>query len=120
MLGGGASQLPYWTYSAQTPEQMADIMAFFADLHEETTRRGELVDTAGLADPAMAQTVRRGETASVATDGPFVEMKEVLASYAIYDLESSARAMEIAGRVAQATGGTVEVRPAMDFGGADS
>jgi hypothetical protein len=53
----------------------------------------------------------------VATDGPFAEAKEVLASYAIYDVDSHDRAMELAAKVAEATASAVEVWPLMDFGG---
>ena len=105
------------SFAAQTQEEMAAAMQFFADLQQETMSRGELVDTAGLADASLARTVQTDSGSPVATDGPFVEMKEVLASYAIYDLEGHDRAMDIAERVAAATGGAVEVWPVMDFGG---
>jgi hypothetical protein len=98
---------------------MQAAMEFFDELYRETTASGELVDTAGLAHPSQVRTVRHRQGTTVATDGPFAESKEVMASYAIYDLESSERAMDLANRVAVATGGTVEVWPVMDFGGTD-
>lgn len=108
------------SFAEQSEAEMAAAMQFFAELHQETSSRGELVDTAGLADTSLARTVRpRGGTA-VVTDGPFVEMKEVLASYALYDLDGHERAMELAGRVAEATGGAVEVWPVMDVGGMEA
>jgi hypothetical protein len=98
-----------------SPEDLAASMAFFAELQQETTASGELVTAAGLADVSQARTVRTQAGEPVATDGPFAEAKEVLASYAIYDVDSPDRAMELAGRVAAATSGAVEVWPIMDF-----
>jgi hypothetical protein len=103
-----------------TPEQMQETFAFFAELQAETTARGELVDTAGLADPTLARTVRVEGSQAVAADGPYAEFKEVIVSYAVYDLDGLDRALDIARRVAEATGDAVEVRPAMDVGGMES
>lgn len=106
-------------WETQSPEDMQAAMEFFGKLQQETTESGELVDTAGLADASHARTLRREGDAAVATDGPFAESKEVLASYAIYDVDSHDRAMELATRVCDATGGTVEVWPIMAFGGTE-
>ncbi|HEX5879184.1 MAG TPA: YciI family protein, partial [Actinomycetota bacterium] len=38
------------------------------------------------------------------TDGPYTEVKEVLAGYQLVDVESEARAIEIAARVSAAPG----------------
>jgi hypothetical protein len=104
-------------FEALALEDMQATMQFFNDLQKETTESGELVDTAGLADASQARTVRSSAGAAVATDGPFAEAKEVLASYAIYDVDSHDRAMELAAKVAEATASAVEVWPLMDFGG---
>jgi hypothetical protein len=106
-------------YETLSPEDMQATMQFFNDLQRETTESGELVDSAGLADASQARTVRVQGGAAVATDGPFAESKEVLASYAIFDLDSHDRAMELAARVAEATASAVEVWPLMDVGGTD-
>ena len=106
-------------YEALSPEDMQATMQFFNDLQQETTESGELVDTAGLADASQVTTVRVQGGAAVATDGPFAESKEVLASYAVYDVESHDRAMELASRVAEATASAVEIWPLMDLGGTE-
>jgi hypothetical protein len=106
-------------YQAMPPEGMQAVMEFFNDLQRETTESGELVDTAGLADASHARTVRSEDGAAVATDGPFAEVKEVMASYAVYDVDGHDRAMELADRVAVATGSTVELWPVMNFGGTE-
>lgn len=50
----------------------------------------------------------------VATDGPFAEAKESLAGYWIVDVESEARAIEIASPVVAFIQGPIEVRQVMD------
>jgi hypothetical protein len=52
-------------------------------------------------------------------DGPYAEVKEVLASFGIVDVVSADRAYEIAHQIVDAVGDIVEVRPLMD-GSADS
>jgi hypothetical protein len=106
-------------FEALPPDGMQAAMEFFNDLQAETTASGELVDTGGLADASHARTVRAPDGTAVATDGPFAETKEVLASYAIYDVDGHDRAMELAGRVVEATGGAVEVWPLMEFSGTE-
>lgn len=102
-------------WEALSPQAMQAQMQFFGELHQETSASGELVDTAGLGDASHTRTVRATGEGTVTTDGPFAESKEVLASYAIYDLDSHDRAMELATRVAAATAATVEVWPIMSF-----
>jgi hypothetical protein len=106
-------------FATLSPEEQQAAFAFFNDLQSETMDSGEYVDAAGLADASHARTVRREGDTTVATDGPFAESKEVLVSYALYDVESHDRAMELAAKVAHATSSTVEVWPIMDVSGMD-
>jgi hypothetical protein len=55
----------------------------------------------------------------MASDGPFAEVKEQLAGFFLIDVESSERAIEIAGRIPEAGLGLVEVRPIMHYAGLD-
>ena len=52
------------------------------------------------------------------TDGPFQEFKEWLAGYQIVDVESEARAIEIAGRISAVPGPERHPDPAADPGAA--
>ena len=71
----------------------------------ELTEAGELVAAEGLAWPDQAKIVRAGKDGSPAvTDGPFPETKEFLAGFWIVDVESEARAIEIAARASSAPG----------------
>jgi hypothetical protein len=96
-----------------SPEFLA-ACKFYEDLATELTTSGELLTTEGLAHPALSRTVRRGPDGPVASEGPFAESKEVLASFAIVDVDSHDRAMSIASRITDAVGDPVEIRPIME------
>ena len=66
----------------------------------------------GLQAPETARTVRVADGRTIVTDGPFVETKEALAGYLVYDAESLDAAVALAARIPAARlGGAVEVRP---------
>ncbi|MFE6308017.1 YciI family protein [Nocardiopsis sp. NPDC057823] len=100
--------------TADTPSQDAlDAFAAYQRLEKELLNTGELVSTEGLGHPAVSTTVRRSPEGVVATDGPFAELKEVLASFAVIDVSGHERAVEIASRIVEALGEPVEIRPIM-------
>ena len=68
---------------------------------------GELVATEGLASPVQAKLVRASADGRPITDGVFPESKEFLAGYWIVDVDSPARAYEIAAEASTAPGATV-------------
>jgi hypothetical protein len=86
----------------------ADVRAhieFQQALNTELAELGELVDAQGLAGPDEARfVVSDGASAPVITDGPFPESKELLAGYRLVDVDSAARAIEIAARASAAPG----------------
>ncbi|MQA64068.1 MAG: hypothetical protein GEU86_21990 [Actinophytocola sp.] len=98
------------------PEGLEETFAFMARLNAELEASGELVDAAGLAGPDKAKTVRRQGSATVTTDGPFAEAKEVLGGYWVLEC-SEDRALEIATHVVDASGpqgpDSIEVRQIM-------
>ena len=79
-------------------------MDYYAALHRELLASGELVTQEALTGPELARVVTSDGTAPVVTDGPFPEFKELLAGYQIVDVESEARAIEIAARVSAVPG----------------
>lgn len=103
--------LANWDPNAPMPPEVQAACDFYEELGKELTASGEFVTTEGLSDPSHTKTVRKTTSGVVATDGPYAEVKEVLVSYAIVDCASHERAMEIAARVCDAVGDTVEVRP---------
>ncbi|HEY0453735.1 YciI family protein [Actinophytocola sp.] len=100
------------------PPDIQAACEFYGALGKELTESGEFVTTEGLAHPSHTKTIRPGAAGAEVTDGPYAEVKEVLASYAIIDCESYDRAVEIGARVADAVGDTIEIRPIMDAFGA--
>ena len=103
------------------PEDITAHIEFQHRMNQELIESGELVDMQGLSGPERAKTViSDGTTAPVVTDGPYPEYKELLAGYRIVDVESEARAIEIAAQMsaAPAIGGApikqpIEVRAVM-------
>lgn len=82
---------------------------------DELDRRGELVSSAALADPARSVTVSRSGGETVVTDGPYAESKEQLTGFYLLDVDSEQRAVEIASQVPDAAFNRVELRPVMDL-----
>jgi hypothetical protein len=109
------------------PSEVTAHMNYYEILGRELTESGEQVQFMALADPRLARIVRSdGSSAAVVTDGPFPESKEVLAGFQVIDVESEARAIEIAARVSAVPGPggvpiqqPVEVRQVMTESGSD-
>jgi hypothetical protein len=100
--------------TADTPS--AEALAAFATyqrLERELIAAGELVTSEGLGHPAVSTTVRKTADGVVATDGPFAELKEVLASFAVIDVADHERAVQITARIVEALGEPIEIRPVM-------
>jgi hypothetical protein len=68
-----------------------------------------------LAPPEMATTVRVQDGRPLVTDGPFVEMKEALGGYLMFETEDVDAAIALAARIPAARlGGGIEVRPIVE------
>ena len=93
---------------------MLEMIQFMRTLDEDLRKSGELVNNEGLADGSQAKTVRFENGIPVATDGPFAEAKESLVGYWIVDVDSEARAVEIASRIVAFVKVPIEVRRVMD------
>ena len=108
---------PANSWDAETADSASEeALAAFATYQKfeaELRETGEFVTSEGLGHPVMTTTVRKTDAGVVATDGPFAELKEVLVSYALIDVASHERAVEIASRIVEALGEPVEVRPVM-------
>jgi hypothetical protein len=70
----------------------------------------------GLQEPDTATTVRVQDGRTLVTDGPFVETKEALGGYLVYEADDLDAAIELASRIPAARlGGAIEVRPIMEW-----
>jgi hypothetical protein len=116
---GGVVEAPMEDWK---PEEITAHLDYYKALHNELVSSGELVQSEVLAGPDLAKIVTSdGLTAPVVTDGPFQEFKEWLAGYQIVDVDSEARAIEIAAKISAVPGpggvGTqqpIQVRQVMD------
>lgn len=99
------------------PESVQKACDFYEGFGKELAESGEFVSAEGLASPSHSRTVRNQDGVAVASDGPFAESKEVLVSFCIVDCASYDRAAEIAARVTENVGDTIEVRPIPDVPG---
>lgn len=87
------------------PAEVTAHLDYYKALHRELVASGELVESEVLTGPDLAKIVTfDGATSPVVTDGPFQEFKEWLAGYQIVDVESEARAIEIAARISAVPG----------------
>jgi hypothetical protein len=69
-----------------------------------------------LQPPETATTVRVQDGRTLTTDGPFVETKEALDGYCMFEAEDLDAAIELASRIPAASmGGAIEVRPIAEW-----
>ncbi|HEV7490642.1 MAG TPA: YciI family protein [Rhodanobacteraceae bacterium] len=96
-----------WTTAGIGTWPQKDIqahIAFMIGLNKKLKESGEFVDAQGLAGPEEAKSVRARKDGTPDTDGPFAEAKEFLAGFWILDVDSTARAYQIAAIVSAAPG----------------
>ncbi|MEV5507916.1 YciI family protein [Streptomyces orinoci] len=89
------------------PAIIAEQEAYLARYRET----GELVGAYGLADAAQAKLVRREGGEPVVTDGPYLETKEYMASFYLFECETEERALRIVSEMPIAGQDPVEVWP---------
>jgi hypothetical protein len=71
-----------------------------------------------LAPGSTATTVRVQDGRTLTTDGPFVELKESLDGWLIFEADDLDAAIELAARIPAARlGGAIEVRPIVEWQG---
>ena len=104
----------------RTPEEMAEAMKQWDAFTQEAIDAGVHLGGEGLQSSATATTVRIQESGEqIVSDGPFAETKEQLGGYYLLDCKDLDDALAWAKRVPW-PGGSVEVRPVMDYEAAGS
>lgn len=94
---------------ADQAARMAAYQAFGAR-YRDKIRGGD-----ALHPVATATTVRARNGQTLTTDGPFAETKEQLNGFYIVACDNLDEAVEIASHIPDATLGSIEVRPIMEF-----
>lgn len=98
-----------------TPEMMAEMGNFIA----EAMQAGILVATGALHPQGLR--LRLAEGKFTVTDGPFIELKELLAGFAILDVKNQEEAVEWCKRFRQIVGdGESEIVPVFGSGDFDN
>ena len=96
-----------------------DLFVRMGAFMEEVTKAGVLLATDGLKPSSEGKRVRLSQGKVTVTDGPFTESKELVASYALFDVKSMDEAVYWTRRFLEVLGqGECEVRPifeASDF-----
>ena len=107
-------------FAERSPEQMRESMAAWDVYTRAVIDAGVHVGGEGLQPSATATTVRIPESGEpIVSDGPFAETKEQLGGYYLLDCADLDEALAWAKRIPM-PGGTVEVRPVMDYEAAGS
>jgi hypothetical protein len=101
--------------SAEFRQMMDDYQTATAAMAQS----GVLVDSAPLRPPSSARSLRLRNGRPIVTDGPFVEVKEVIGGYYVLDCADMAEALRWAATIPAARYGVIEVRPIMAMGGHD-
>ena len=102
-------------FAELTPEQMGENMKHWDAYTKDAIDAGVHVGGEGLQPSASATTVRIQESGDhIVTDGPFAETREQLGGYYLLDCKDLDDALAWAKRIPM-PGGTVEVRPVMDY-----
>jgi hypothetical protein len=107
-------------FAERTPEEQGAAMKAWDVYTRATIDAGVHLGGEGLQPSATATTVRiQASGDPIVSDGPFAETKEQLGGYYLLDCKDLDDALAWAKRVPM-PGGTVEVRPVMDYEAAGS
>jgi len=104
-------------WAAMPEAQRAEGLQAYAALNEDLAATGELIVAEALADTSLATQVTVQDGQTMTSDGPYAEVKELLAGFYMVECDSVERAIEIAARVPEAEIGRVEVRPILTYDG---
>ena len=86
-----------------TPDEVEAHIGFMREFADRLVGTGEFVDGQAVSPDGMW--VRSdGEGRPPVTDGPFAETKDLIAGWMVIDVDSEARAIELAGELSAAPG----------------
>lgn len=100
---------------AMTEDDWREFQAGTRAYDDELMAAGRFVMAAPLDSPKSAVTIRLREGSRMMTDGPFVETKEFLAGFIVFEAADKAEATKIAGRSPFVRVGSVELRALTDY-----
>lgn len=104
-------------WDTMSDDERMDFGRAHLRLTAEMEEAGVLVASEGLADPELARWVSVRDGRTMASDGPFAEVKEHLAGFYLIDAPGMDEAIAWAAKVPDAGYTEVEVRPVLDMSG---
>src|SRR4051794_35553297 len=113
LIHQGSAPTPYdqEAWSKLSQEEQGKVYAAYGELNKTPGVTSGLQ----LSPAEHATTVRVQDGRALATDGPFVAVKEALNGYLIYEADDLDAAIELAAKIpASWMGGAVEVRPIVE------
>ena len=105
-------------WGAMSPEEQGSEFQAYDEFTQWLKDKGWYVAGDALHATASATTVRVREGETLSTDGPFAETKEQLGGFYMIDCENLDQAIDAASRIPAARGGSIEVRPILEYEGA--
>jgi hypothetical protein len=108
------------TPTPRKPDEWATLSeeeqnAVFAD-YKAINENPAITSGVQMDEPETATTVRVEDGKTLTTDGPFVDTKEALGGYLIYEADDLDAAIELASHIPAARhGGAIEVRPVVEW-----
>ena len=100
------------SYGALSPEEMQQMLQKWTAWISEGLRQGWMLD----AGDGLKPEGRVVNAKKVVSDGPFIEVKEIVGGYSVVQAETADAAAELAkGCPIFLRGGSVEVRPMQGF-----
>jgi hypothetical protein len=102
-------------WEKMTGEERMDFGRAHLKLTDEMQNAGVHVASEGLADPELAAWVSVRDGRTIASDGPYAEVKEHLAGFYLVDCANRDEAIAWAAKVPDAAITEVEVRPVLDM-----
>jgi hypothetical protein len=89
--------------------------AVYAD-YQAVNQTPGVTNGLGLDGPETATTVRVQDGKTLTTDGPFVEIKEAIGGYLVFEADHLDAAIDLATRIPAARlGGAIEIRPTVEW-----
>ena len=113
LIHQGSAPTPRTDDWASVPED--EQKAVYADYQAINETPG-VTSGLQLQPPETATTVRVEDGKTLTTDGPFVEIKEAIGGYLMFEADDLDAAIELAARIPAARmGGAIEVRPIVEW-----
>lgn len=81
-------------YSEKATPPPKSLLDAIEKRRQEATQAGALMEVGGLFPSSMGARIRLSGGRLIVTDGPFVEAKELVGGYSVYDVKSKQEVMD--------------------------